>query len=344
MSVFLNTLYVTSPDAYLRLEGETVCVMIEKEKRLQVPLHHLGGFVLFGHTMMSPGLMGRCAEDGRSLVWLGRNGDFRFRLQGPVNGNILLRQVQFKKATDKTQALALAKAFIAGKLRNSRQLLMRAARESKNGHDQKSLSKASKLLEGNIRKLEFADNLDSVRGLEGDGARIYFGQLNKIMRDSLRETFAFNTRNRRPPKDRFNALISFLYALVLSDCRAALETVGLDPQMGFLHVPRPGRESLALDLMEEFRPVLADRLALTLINRGQIKQRDFDCRKGGSVQLNDTGRKTVITAYQERKQETLNHPILEQSVPIGLLAQLQARLLTRYLRNDIEAYVPFLQR
>lgn len=344
MSVYLNTLYVTSPDAYLRLEGETVCVMVEKEKRLQVPLHHLGGFVLFGHTMMSPGLMGRCADDGRSVVWLGRNGDFRFRLQGPVNGNILLRQVQFHKAAEQSQALALAKAFIAGKLRNSRQLLMRAARESKNGQEQAELSKASKLLEGNIRKLEYAENLDSVRGLEGDGARLYFGQLNTVINESARHNFTFDTRNRRPPKDRFNALISFLYALLLSDCRAALETVGLDPQMGFLHVPRPGRESLALDLMEEFRPVIADRLALTLINRGQLKGKDFDCREGGSVLLNDSGRKTVITAYQERKQENLNHPVLEQSVPIGLLAQLQARLLARYLREDIEAYVPFLQR
>jgi len=344
LSVFLNTLYVTTPDAYLRLEGETVCVMVEKEKRLQVPLHHLGGFVLFGHTMMSPALLGRCAEDGRSVVWLGRNGDFRFRLQGPVNGNILLRQAQFKKAGDETEALTLAKAFIAGKLRNSRQLLMRAVREAKNDQDQIALGKATKLLEGNIRKLEFADNLDSVRGLEGDGARIYFGQLNTVMGESMRTTFAFETRNRRPPKDRFNALISFLYALVLSDCRSALETVGLDPQMGFLHVPRPGRESLALDLMEEFRSVLADRLALTLINRGQIKHKDFDSREGGSVLLNDSGRKSVITAYQERKQETLIHPVLEQSVAIGLLPQLQARLLARYLREDVDAYVPFLQR
>lgn len=344
MSIYLNTLYVTTPDAYLRLEGETVCVMIEKEKRLQVPLHHLGGFVLFGHTMMSPGLLGRCADDGRSVVWLGRNGHFRFRLQGPVNGNILLRQQQFQKADEPTHVLTLAKAFIAGKLRNSRQLLMRAARESKIESEQTSLSHASKLLEGNIRKLELAIDLDTVRGLEGDGARIYFGQLNTVMRDSAREAFSFDTRNRRPPKDRFNALISFLYALLLSDCRAALETVGLDPQMGFLHVPRPGRESLALDLMEEFRPVMADRLALTLINRGQLQAGDFDKREGGSVLLNDKGRKTVITAYQERKQESLNHPVLEQSVVIGLLPQLQARLLARYLREDITAYVPFLQR
>lgn len=188
MSVYLNTLYVTTPDAYLRLEGETVCVMVDKEKRLQVPLHHLGGFVLFGHSMMSPGLMGRCADDGRSVVWLGRNGDFRFRLQGPVNGNVLLRRAQFQKADEVAIALALARAFVAGKLRNSRQLLLRAAREAKKEDDQTALSKASKLLEGNIRRLKFAENLDQVRGLEGDGARIYFGQLNIVMGESARET------------------------------------------------------------------------------------------------------------------------------------------------------------
>lgn len=344
MSVYLNTLYVTTEDAYLRLEGETVCVMIEKEKRLQVPLHHLGGFVLFGHTMMSPGLMGRCAADGRTVVWLGRNGGFRFRLQGPVNGNILLRQAQFQKATEPAQCLVLGKSFIAGKLRNSRQLLMRAAREAKHDDEKSAIGKSTQLLKGNIRKLEFADNLDSVRGLEGDGARVYFGRLNTVMRESVRETFFFDNRNRRPPKDLFNTLISFLYALVLSDCRSALETVGLDPQMGFLHVPRPGRDSLALDLMEEFRAVLADRLALTLINREQIKEKDFDHREGGSVLLTDAGRKIVITSYQERKQDTLVHQVLEQPVPIGLLPQLQARLLARHLRGDIAVYVPFLQR
>jgi len=342
--IYLNTLYITTPDAYLRLEGETVCVMIEKKKRLQVPLHHLGGFVLFGHTMMSPGLMARCASDGRAVVWLGRNGNFCFRLQGPVNGNILLRQMQFRKAEDLSQVLELAKAFIAGKLRNSRHLLMRAAREAKNSGDHSALGKACKLLKGNIRKLEMVENLDSVRGLEGDGARIYFRQLNIVMRKSQRDMFSFNSRSRRPPKDRFNAMISFIYALILSDCRAALETVGLDPQMGLLHVPKPGRDSLALDLMEEFRPVLADRLALTLINLRKITEKDFDCREGGSVLLNDAGRKTVITAYQERKQETLIHPVLGNSVPIGLLPQLQGQLLARYLRGDIEAYIPFLLR
>lgn len=261
--------------------------MVEKEKRLQVPLHHLGAFVLFGDCMMSPALMGRCAQDGRSVVWVSRTGEFRARIEGPVNGNILLRQAQFQKAGEAIFSVMLSKAFIAGKLRNSRQLLMRAVRESKQDAEKEKLAQATRLLDGNTRKLEFAEDTDTVRGLEGDGARIYFEHLNLVMRESLRENFAFETRSRRPPQDRFNALLSFLYALLLADCRSALQTVGLDPQMGFLHSPRPGRESLALDLMEEFRPVLADRLALTLINRGQIKSKDFDLRGGGAVMLND---------------------------------------------------------
>jgi len=198
-------------------------------------------------------------------------------------------------------------------------------------------------LAGNLGKLALAESADTVRGLEGDSARIYFSVLPSLIRPSAREAFAFTTRNRRPPLDRFNALISFLYALVLGDCRSALETVGLDPQLGFLHTVRPGRQSLALDLLEEFRAPICDRLALTLINREQLQAKDFDHRDGGSVMLNDAGRKTVLAAFQARKQEEINHPVLQQSIYIGLLPQIQARLLARYLRGDVETYLPFLQ-
>ncbi|WP_434147974.1 type I-C CRISPR-associated endonuclease Cas1c [Methylocaldum gracile subsp. desertum] len=344
MTVLLNTLYITTPDAYLRLDGETVCVMIEEEKRLQVPLHHLGAFVLFDHVMLSPALLGRCAEDGRSVVWLDRSGRFRARLEGPVNGNVLLRQAQYRAADDESQTLAIARATVAGKLRNSRQVLMRGARETDSPPERDRLVQAARLIANQIRKIPEADNLDMLRGLEGDSARIYFDVLPYLMKPSAREAFPFSTRNRRPPRDRFNALISFLYALKLADCRSALETVGLDPQLGFLHAVRPGRPALALDLLEEFRAPLCDRLALTLINRGQIQPKDFDEREGGAVLLNDSGRKTVIAAYQTRKQETLKHPVLDAEVSIGLLAQLQARLLARYLRGDIPHYVPFLNR
>jgi CRISPR-associated protein Cas1 len=344
MTVLLNTLYITTPDAYLRLEGETVCVMIEEEKRLQVPLHHLGAFVLFDHVMLSPALLGRCAEDGRSIVWLDRSGRFKARLEGPVNGNVLLRQAQYRAADDESQTLAIARATVAGKLRNSRQVLMRGARETDSPPERDALVQAARLIANQIRKIPQADNLDTLRGLEGDSARIYFDALPYLMKPSAREAFPFSTRNRRPPRDRFNALISFLYVLKLADCRSALETVGLDPQLGFLHAVRPGRPALALDLLEEFRAPLCDRLALTLINRGQIQPKDFDEREGGAVLLNDSGRKTVIAAYQTRKQETLKHPVLDAEVSIGLLAQLQARLLARYLRGDIPHYVPFLNR
>ncbi len=343
MKQLLNTLYVTTPDAYLRLEGETVCVMIDKEKRLQVPLHHLNAFVLFD-TMISPALMGRCAADGRSMIWLSRNGQFMARMEGPVNGNILLRQAQYRAADDAELSLKIARFFIAGKIRNSRQVLMRGARDSKNEQEKTALVQAARLLAGNLSKLAHAPSADIVRGLEGDSARIYFAALIMLIRPSARESFAFTTRNRRPPLDCFNALISFLYALVLGDCRSALESVGLDPQLGFLHSVRPGRASLALDLLEEFRAPICDRLAITLINREQLQAKDFDQRDGGSVLLNDAGRKTVIAAFQSRKQEEINHPLLRQNVYIGLLPQIQARLLARYLRNDVESYVPYLQQ
>lgn len=343
MKQLLNTLYVTTPEAYLRLEGETVCVMIDKEKRLQVPLHHLNAFVLFD-TMMSPALMEQCAADGRSVIWLNRSGRFMARMEGPVNGNILLRQAQYRTADNAEQSLKITRRFIAGKIRNSRQVLMRGARDSKNDQEKTVLVQAARLLAGNLTKLPLAESADTVRGLEGDSARIYFSALPNLIRPSSRESFAFTTRNRRPPLDRFNALISFLYALVLGDCRSALESVGLDPQLGFLHTVRPGRQSLALDLLEEFRAPICDRLALTLINREQLQAKDFDFRDGGSVMLNDAGRKTVIAAFQARKQEEINHPVLQQSIYIGLLPQIQARLLARYLRGDIETYLPFLQQ
>lgn len=343
MKQLLNTLYVTTPDAYLRLEGETVCVMIDKVKRLQVPLHHLNALVLFD-TMMSPALIGRCAADGRSIIWLNRFGRFMARMEGPVNGNILLRQAQYRTADNAEQSLTIARRFIAGKIRNSRQVLMRGARDSKNDQEKSALVQSARLLAGNLSKLALAESADRVRGLEGDSARIYFAALPNLIRPSARESFAFTTRNRRPPLDCFNALISFLYALVLGDCRSALETVGLDPQLGFLHTVRPGRQSLALDLLEEFRAPLCDRLALTLINREQLQAKDFDYREGGSVMLNDAGRKTVIAAFQTRKQEEIIHPVLQQAIYIGLLPQIQARLLARYLRGDIETYLPFLQQ
>lgn len=344
MTTLLNTLFITTPDAYLRLEGETVCVMIDDQKRMQVPLHHIGSLVLFDHVMLSPALLGRCAEDGRSVVWLDRAGHFRARLEGPVNGNILLRQAQHRAAESPEITMNLARYFIVGKLRNTRQILVRAARETNQADDKTALLEAARYIGLYIRKLPLVQELDVLRGYEGDAASRYFAVMPLLIKPAARETFPFAGRNRRPPRDRFNALISFLYALVLSDCRAALETIGLDPQLGYLHGVRPGRPALALDLLEEFRSPLADRLALTLINRSQLTAADFDEKEGGAVLLNDEGRKTVITAWQTRKQETLRHPLLDTEIVIGLLPQIQARLLARYLRGDVEHYIPFLTR
>ena len=344
MRQVLNTLYVMTEGSYVRLERETLVVMLKKEKRLQVPLHHLGSIVCMGQISMSPALMARNVKDGRTVVWLNQYGRFQARIEGNISGNILLRQAQFRSADDKLITLNLAKAYIAGKLRNSRQVLLRSARDSNDKDDKNTLKKAAKSLAINLRNLKFSSSLESVRGLEGDAAHVYFSQFNQMIKPQYRHNFLYTKRSRRPPKDAINALISFLYALLLNDCRSALETVGLDSQLGFLHTVRSGRQALALDLLEEFRACLGDRLALTLINRGQIRLKDFDYKKGGSVLLNDKGKKTLLIAYQERKKTTLKHPLFNQEIEIGLLPLTQARLLARFLRKDIDAYIPYLQK
>jgi CRISPR-associated protein Cas1 len=341
MRHLLNTLFVMTQGAYLHLEGETLVVEIERQKRLQVPLHHLGSVVIFGDIMVSPAALHRCADDGRGVVLLDRRGQFKARLEGPLSGNILLRQAQHRAAA--AQALEFARAFVAGKLRNARQIVLRGARDSGNDPDREALRQSGRLLAGHIRRLPGAATLDEARGVEGDGARVYFSAVRYLIRPDAREVFSFERRSRRPPLDRFNALLSFLYTLLVHDCRTAVEGVGLDAQLGFLHAVRPGRPALALDLMEEFRP-LADRLALTLINRGQLTEKDFEARPGGAVYLSETGRKTVVAAYQQRKQEEIGHALLQQPVPVGLLPHVQARLLARVLRGDVEDYLPFLIR
>lgn len=341
MRHLLNTLYVMTQGAYLHIEGETLVVEIERQKRLQVPLHHLGGVVIFGDIMVSPAALHRCADDGRGVVLLDRRGQFKARLEGPLSGNILLRQAQHRAAA--AQALELARGVVAGKLRNARQIVLRGARDSGNDADQEALRHSGRLLAGHIRRLPNEETLNGVRGVEGDGARVYFAAIRHLIRPDARAVFSFERRSRRPPLDRFNALISFLYTLLVHDCRSAVESVGLDAQLGFLHAVRPGRPALALDLMEEFRP-LADRLALTLINRGQLTEKDFELRPGGAVYLAENGRKTVLSAYQQRKQEEVSHALLQQPTPFGLLPHIQARLLARVLRGDMEGYLPFLIR
>jgi len=344
MRTIQNTLYVMTPQSYLHLENDTLRVDVEREKKLQVPLHHLGSVVCLGNIMVSPALMHRCAEDGIALVLLDGNGRFKARLEGAVSGNILLRQAQHRQALDEKFALGIAQSMIAGKLRNSRQILQRGAREALDETDSRALADTVDTLANSLRNLPHAADLDVVRGIEGDAAKNYFSALSLIVKREYRGKFSMDGRTRRPPRDRFNALLSFLYSMLMNDCRSALEAGGLDPQLGFLHSVRPGRAALALDLMEEFRAIFADRLALTLINRGQINADDFAEREGGAVMLEGDARRTVVVAYQERKQEEVMHPLLETKVPIGLLPLLQARFMARTLRGEMEGYLPFLYR
>lgn len=337
----LNTLYVTTPDAYLHLDNDTLRVEIERETRLRVPLHHISAVVCFGHVMVSPILMHRLADEGKSLVLLDGNGRFKARLEGPVSGNVLLRQAQHRRSTSADSCLAVAKSCIAGKLKNCRQVLLRGARESGRDDDNAALVTVADEFARALARLEHAPDLDAVRGIEGDAAKRYFGALGLVVRPDARDAFTMSGRTRRPPLDRMNALISFLYAMLMNDVRSAVESVGLDPQIGFLHAVRPGRAALALDLMEEFRPLLADRLALTLVNRRQIGAGDFVERPGGAVVLKDEARKAVVTAYQERKQETVMHPLMESVMSFGLIPFVQARLLARVVRGDAELYLPF---
>ncbi|MFQ5597404.1 MAG: type I-C CRISPR-associated endonuclease Cas1c [Nitrospiria bacterium] len=343
MHQFLNTLYVTTEGAYLHLDHDTLKVEVEKETKLQVPVHHLGGVVCFGNVMVSPAAMARCAEDGRFFVLLDRNGRFKARVEGPVSGNVLLRSAQHEAMRDEAKTLKIAKNMVAGKIQNSRQIILRGARESKDEDDGNTLKKTTDALANSLSRLSRCENLDQVRGIEGESARSYFSCFDRMVREN-RETFQLDGRNRRPPRDPMNALLSFLYALLMNDCVSGVEGVGLDPQMGFLHAVRPGRAALALDLMEEVRSILADRLALTLINRRQIRKTHFIDRPGGAVHLDDDGRKEVVIAYQKRKQEEITHPLLNQKMPLGLIPHVQARLLARSLRGDMAAYIPYLYR
>lgn len=354
----LNTLFVLTPHAFVRLHGDAVKVTADGETRLTVPLHHLGAIHLFGAASASLPLLARCAADGRTVCSFDTSGRFQFRVVGPVCGNVLLRQAQYEVHRKELSATPIARAFVAGKIRNARQILLRFARDSKDPESVARLRQAAEEMASLLLSLPGQPDRDGVRGVEGQAAAVWFAHFPELITAPTAH-FSFATRTRRPPRDRVNALLSFLYALLTADCEAACEGVGLDPQFGFLHAVRPGRPALALDLMEEFRPVLVDRLALNLMNRKQIRPEHFEERQPdtpaiaeeltavpfapvGAVLLNDVGRKTVLAAYHERKQEEAIHPFLKDKVPLGLLPHLQARLLARHLRGDLADYVPYL--
>jgi CRISPR-associated protein Cas1 len=356
MRQLLNTLYVTTPRAYVHLDHDTLRVEVARELKLQVPLLQLGGIVCFGDVMVSPALLHRCADDGRSLVFLTEHGRFKARLEGTASGNVLLRRAQHLALSDEGRRTAIARNLLAGKLRNARQVLLRGAREA-TGEDAAALAAGARRIGQIIERLPLRNDVELMRGDEGEAGRVYFGVFGRLVRED-REAFAIDGRTRRPPLDRMNAVLSFLYTLVRTDCAAALEGVGLDPQVGFLHALRPGRPALALDLMEELRPALADRLALALVNRKQLGRDYFESWQtalepsadgdempaGGAVYLNEAGRRTVLVAYQKRKEEEVEYRVIASRVPLGLVPHLQARLLARHLREDLAHYPPFLIR
>ena len=341
MKKHLNTLFVTTQGAYLAKEGETIVVKVEKEVRLRLPVHTIGGIVCFGNVSCSPFLMGFCAENGVGISFLTEHGRFLARVQGPVSGNVLLRREQYRRADDQKASADVARSVLTGKIANSRTVLQRALRDHGDKMAADQVGIAVKRLNNCLELLNQGQPLDALRGCEGDAAHLYFKVFDHLI-VAQKEAFTFEERNRRPPLDNVNALLSFIYTLLVHDIRSALETVGLDPAVGFLHRDRPGRPSLALDMMEEFRPFLADRLTLSLINLRQVQGKGFKKTDSGAVMMTDETRKTVLVAYQERKQEEILHPFLDEKVTIGLLFHMQALLMARYLRGDLDGYPPFI--
>jgi CRISPR-associated protein Cas1 len=339
VDVQLNTLYVVTRGASLRRDHLTVKVVVERNTRLAVPIHQLESIAVFGAVHVTPAVMALCAERSVSVVFLTETGWLMARVDAPCSGNVLVRREQYRWADLPDKRAMLARNIVAGKLQNTRNLLMRSARDSSPGDDQTALQGAAARLADALTALPGAADVDSIRGHEGDSARVYFGVFSSLIRQQ-REAFSLEGRTRRPPLDRMNSLLSFLYSLLLNDCVAALTAAGLDPSVGYLHTDRPGRPGLALDLEEEFRPLLADRLALTLVNRQQVGADGFDIREGGEVIMNDATRRTVLGAWQQRKREEVTHPYLDQKTPVGRLPFLQARVLARCLRGDLPEYVP----
>jgi CRISPR-associated protein Cas1 len=340
MRKLLNTLYVTTPDAYLARDGENLVVRIGNEEKFRIPIHNLEGVVCFGYMGASPHLMRLCSENNVGLSFLTPSGKFLARVSGRVRGNVLLRRTQYRKADNRLESLEISKSFIIGKIVNCRTILGRGIRDHSAVIDCDRVRGVDALLIENLLKIEDCDSADTLRGIEGNCAKFYFVALDDLILRQ-KDVFYMHERNRRPPLDNMNTLLSFLYTLLAHDVESALETVGLDPYVGFFHTDRPGRPGLALDMMEELRPYMADRLALNLVNLNQVNGDDFYKKENGGVIMKDDGRKTVIAAWQKRKQDMITHPYLNEKIPIGLLPYVQAMLMARFLRGDIDGYPPF---
>lgn len=341
MRKMLNTLFVTSEDVYLALENENVVVLSGEEKRGQFPLVMLEGIVTFSYKGASPALMGACAKRGIGLSFMTHHGRFLARVCVEERGNVLLRKKQYRMSDDEAQSCRIARSMIFGKVYNSRWVLERAIRDHAMRVDAEGLKAASQTLAQSLEPILEQTDLELLRGIEGQSSALYFGRINDLILNQ-KDVFHFEGRNRRPPMDRVNALLSFVYTLLGNDCAAALEAVGLDAYVGFLHRDRPGRISLALDLMEELRSVMADRLVLTMINTKAIRREHFVRQESGAVYLNEEGRKAVLSTWHSRKREELTHPYLKEKMVWGLVPYVQALLLARTLRGDLDAYPPFL--
>lgn len=340
MKQLLNTLYVTTQGSYLSKDGEAVCVAVEKETKLRVPIHTIGSIVCFGRVSCSPFLMGFCGERGVALAFFTENGRFLARVQGPVSGNVLLRREQYRWADRDDKSAAVARAVVLAKVANCRTVLQRGLRDNPGHEAVEQMEWAVRRLGRLLDEVNAAKTVDEIRGHEGDAARIYFSVFDHLITASKQEFF-FRGRSRRPPLDNMNALLSFAYTLLVHDIAAALESVGLDPAVGFLHRDRPGRPSLALDLLEELRPVIAERLALSLVNRKQLGADGFRTTEAGGVVMDDSSRKALLVAYQQRKQEEILHPFLGERVAFGLVPYIQATLLARFIRGDVDGYPCF---
>jgi CRISPR-associated protein Cas1 len=341
-SIHANTLFVTTEGATLRSRNAALQVIVDGKVAMHAPMHHLGAVALFGTTMISSAVLQRCAEAGIAVTFLSRTGRLIARVDAPQPGNVLLRRQQFRLADDDEASLSIARSCVAGKLNNARNLLLHASRDAPEGGLARDFLRAgADQVRARILGLVSAEDADELRGQEGRGTRAYFGVFGHLLRAG---GFAMDVRSRRPPRDPVNAMLSFTYALLMNDCVAALTAAGLDPSVGFLHRDRPGRSGLALDLMEEFRPLIADRTVLALINRGQVSLVDFEISPGGGVFLNEEGRKTLITGYHARRSEEVTHPLLNEKATVGQLPFIQARLLARHVRGDLPAYPPCVLR
>ncbi|HIW82085.1 MAG TPA: type I-C CRISPR-associated endonuclease Cas1c [Candidatus Acetatifactor stercoripullorum] len=341
MKKLLNTLYITSENSYLALDGENVVVFEDKTEIGRLPLHNLEGIVSFGYRGTSPALMGACADRNISLCYLTPQGKFLARISGKIRGNVVLRQQQYDSSRDEKISLEIARNCILGKVYNARWVLERAIRDHSMQLDAEQVKAASDFLKNALVLIQNSQSKEQLRGYEGEAASIYFGVFDQLILQQKKD-FAFRGRNKRPPTDPVNALLSFVYTLLTNSITSALETVGLDPCVGYLHTDRPGRASLSLDLIEELRAVLADRFVLSLINRKMISGKNFSKKENGAVLMDDELRRKVLAEWQNKKKEVITHPYLKEKVEWGMVPYVQAMLLARYLRGDLDGYPVFL--